>query len=58
MGKVRRFLEAAESTEQKLERLTQIVEERPAVQKTRLTVKSGGRLFLVDSQDLPKLKIM
>lgn len=52
MEKVRRLLEAAESTEQKLERLAQIVEERPPTQKTRLTVKSSGRLFLVDSQDV------
>jgi two-component system, LytTR family, response regulator len=50
--KVRGLLEAATATSEKLDRLVHMVEERPAAQKTRLTVKSGGRLFLVDSEDV------
>lgn len=52
ISKIRRILETADSTHEKLDRLVQMVEERPAVQKTRLTVKSGGRMFLVDSDDV------
>jgi two-component system, LytTR family, response regulator len=50
--KIRRVLETADTTHEKLDRLVQMVEERPTVQKTRLTVKSGGRMFLVDSDDV------
>jgi two-component system response regulator LytT len=50
--KIRRVLETVGTTHEKLDRLVQMVEERPAVQKTRLTVKSGGRMFLVDSDDV------
>lgn len=52
IGKIRRVLETAASTDEKLDRLVQAMEERPAAQKTKLTVKSGGRLFLVDSDDV------
>lgn len=52
ISKIRRILETADSTHEKLDRLVQMVEERPALQKTRLTVKSGGRMFLVDSDDV------
>ncbi len=52
IAKVRRMVESAESTNQKLERLVQIVEDRPASQKNKLLVKSAGRLFLVDSDDI------
>lgn len=50
--KVRRVLETAESTPQKLDRLVQMVEERPVPQKNKLLVKSGGRLVLVDSDEV------
>lgn len=52
IGKIRRVLETAGSTHEKLDRLVQMMEESPAAQKTKLMVKSGGRLFLVDSDDL------
>lgn len=52
IGKVRRMIESAESTREKLDRLVQMVEERPVAQKNKLLVKSGGRLFLVDSDDI------
>jgi two-component system, LytTR family, response regulator len=52
VAKVRRVLEAAEAASEKLERLVQMVEDRPAFQKTKLMVKSAGRLFLVDSDDV------
>jgi two-component system LytT family response regulator/two-component system response regulator LytT len=52
IAKVRRMLETAESTHEKLDRLVQMIEERPAAQKGRVVVKSGGRLFLVDADDI------
>ncbi len=52
IAKVRKILEAAERANERLERLVQMVEDRPAMQKTKLMVKSGGRLFLVDSDDV------
>lgn len=52
LSKVRRMLESAESTHDKLDRLVQMMEQRPAAQKNKLVVKSGGRLFLVDSDDV------
>jgi two-component system response regulator LytT len=50
--RVRRMLEAAESANDKLDRLVQMIEERPVAQKGKLVVKSGGRLFLVDAEDI------
>jgi two-component system LytT family response regulator/two-component system response regulator LytT len=52
IGKVRRMMETAESTHQKLDKLVQMVEERPMPQKSKLMVRSAGRLFLVDSEDV------
>jgi two-component system LytT family response regulator/two-component system response regulator LytT len=52
IGKVRRMIETAASTHEKLDRLVQMVEERPVPQRTKLVVKSGGRLVLVDSDDI------
>jgi two-component system LytT family response regulator/two-component system response regulator LytT len=52
LSKVRRMLETTESTHDKLDRLVQMMEQRPAAQKNKLVVKSGGRLFLVDSDDI------
>jgi two-component system LytT family response regulator/two-component system response regulator LytT len=52
MGKVRRMLEAAEPTQEKLDRLVQMVIERPEAQRGKLLLKSGGRLYLVDSSDV------
>lgn len=50
--RVRRMIEAAESAHEKLDRLTQMMEDRPVAQKSKLVVRSGGRLFLVDSDDI------
>lgn len=52
IAKVRRMVESAEPASEKLDRLVQMFEERPAAQKNKLLVKSGGRLFLVDSEDV------
>ncbi len=52
IGKTSRILSTAEATREKLDRLVQMIEERPAPQKAKLMVKSGGRLFLVDSDDV------
>lgn len=52
IGRVKRMIEAGEATHQKLDKLVQMVQERPSPQKSRLTVKSAGRLFLVDSDDI------
>jgi two-component system LytT family response regulator/two-component system response regulator LytT len=50
--KVRRLLESLDTTAQKLDRLVQMVEQRPGSQKGKLVVKSGNRLLLVDSDDV------
>lgn len=52
ISKVRRMIETAESTHEKLDKLVQMLGERPAAQKTKLMVRSAGRLFLVDSEDV------
>jgi two-component system LytT family response regulator/two-component system response regulator LytT len=52
VAKVRRELESSEPAAQKLDRLLQLVEERPLPQKTKLLVKTGGRLVLVNSDDI------
>jgi len=52
IAKVRRLIEAAESTQEKLDRLAKLFEERPVPQKSKLVVRSGGRLSLVDSDDV------
>jgi two-component system, LytTR family, response regulator len=52
LARVRRMTEAAESAEQKLDRLVDMLERRPPLQKSKLVVKSGGRLYLLDSDDV------
>jgi two-component system, LytTR family, response regulator LytT len=52
IGKVRRVMEAKESTQQKLDRLMKLFEERPVPQKSKLVVRSAGRLSLVDSDEV------
>jgi len=37
---------------EKRDRLVRVVEERPVPQRNKLVVKSGGRLFLVDAEDI------
>jgi two-component system LytT family response regulator/two-component system response regulator LytT len=50
--RVRRMLETSDATSQKLDRLVQMLEQRPVPQKGKLVVKSGNRLFLVDSDEI------
>jgi two-component system LytT family response regulator/two-component system response regulator LytT len=50
--RVRRLLETTNATSQKLDRLVQMVEQRPVIQKGKLVVKSANRLFLVDSDEV------
>lgn len=52
IARVRRLLETPEPASQKLDRLVQMIEERPAAPKGKLVVKSANRLFLVDSDDI------
>lgn len=50
--RVRRLLDTSDVTSQKLDRLVQMVEQRPIPQKGKLVIKSANRLFLVDSDDV------
>jgi two-component system, LytTR family, response regulator LytT len=50
--RVRRMLETSDTTSQKLDRLVQMVEQRPVVQKGKLVVRSANRMFLVDSDEV------
>ncbi len=53
IAKVRKMVVTDETTGGKLDRLVHMLEKNdPARQKTKLIVKSGGRLHLVDSDDL------
>jgi two-component system LytT family response regulator/two-component system response regulator LytT len=51
--RVRRMLETSDTTSQKLDRLVQMVEQRPVVaQNCKLVVRSANRNFLVDSDEV------
>jgi two-component system LytT family response regulator/two-component system response regulator LytT len=52
LQRVSGMLEASEAAFQKLDRLVHMIEERPAVQSSKLVVKSGNRMVLVDSSDI------
>jgi two-component system LytT family response regulator/two-component system response regulator LytT len=52
IARVRRLLETTEPASQKLDRLVQMIEERPTTPRGKLVVKSANRLFLVDSDDI------
>jgi two-component system response regulator LytT len=52
LQRVRGMVEASESAFQKLDRLVHMIGERPAAQSSRLVVKSGNRMVLVDSSDI------
>jgi two-component system, LytTR family, response regulator len=52
LARVRKSTESADATHEKLDHLAQILERRPAAQKNKLVVKSGGRLYLLDSDDV------
>jgi two-component system LytT family response regulator/two-component system response regulator LytT len=46
------MVEASEAAFQKLDRLVQMIEERPGAQSSKLVVKSGNRMVLVDASDI------
>ena len=50
--RVRRMLETSGSTGQKLDRLVQMIEERPSPNRGMVVVKSGPHLFLVDASEI------
>jgi len=51
--RVRRMLETSDTTSQKLDRLVQMVEQRPvAAPKGKLVVRSANRMYLVDSDEV------
>jgi two-component system response regulator LytT len=52
LQRVRGMVEASESAFQKLDRLVHMIEERPAPASSKLVVKSGNRMVLVDSSDI------
>jgi two-component system, LytTR family, response regulator len=52
LQRVRGMLEASEAAFQKLDRLVHMIEYRTAVQSSKLVVKSGNRMVLVDSSDI------
>ena len=52
IAKAKRMIESGESMQQKLDKLVQMVTERPAGPKTKLPIKSAGHLFLVNSDDI------
>lgn len=52
LQRVRRVLDVSDDTNQKLDLLVQMVEQGPVAQKGKLVVRSGNRLFLVDSDEV------
>lgn len=51
LARVRRTTESADAT-QKLDKVVEMLERRPVPQKNKLVVKAGGRLYLLDSDDV------
>jgi two-component system, LytTR family, response regulator LytT len=51
LARVRRATESADAT-QKLDKVVEMLERRPVPQKNKLVVKAGGRLYLLDSDDV------
>ncbi|MCL5669863.1 MAG: LytTR family DNA-binding domain-containing protein [Acidobacteria bacterium] len=52
LQRVRGMVETSNAAFQKLDRLVHMIEERPAAQASKLVVKSGNRMVLVDSSDI------
>lgn len=52
LGRVRRLTETTDATQEKIDRLVEMFERRPLPQKNKLVVKAGGRLYLLDSDDM------
>ncbi len=51
LGRVRHATETADATH-KLDKVVEMLERRPVPQKNKLVVKAGGRLYLLDSDDV------
>jgi two-component system LytT family response regulator/two-component system response regulator LytT len=52
IARLRGMIETTASARDKLDRLVQMMQERPVAQKNKLVVKSQGRLFLVDAEEI------
>jgi len=52
LERVRKMTEKADPTDQKIDRLVEMLERRPLPQKNKLVVKAGGRLYLLDSDEI------
>lgn len=52
VAKARQMVDASVSAQEKLDRLVEMVGKAPAAPRSKLLVKSGGRLFLVDSEEI------
>ena len=50
--RVRRLVDTSDPASQKLDLLVQMMEERPADRTGKVVIKSGNRLFLVDSDEI------
>lgn len=51
LARVRRATETSDAT-QKLDKVVEMLERRPVPQRNKLVVKAGGRLYLLDSDDV------
>ncbi len=52
IAKARQMTAPTDSAREKLDRLVEMVGKAPAAPRSKLLVKSGGRLFLVDSEEI------
>jgi two-component system response regulator LytT len=52
LARVRKMTEKSAATDQKIDRLVEMLERRPLPQKNKLVVKAGGRLYLLDSDEV------
>ena len=52
IAKLRHMVETAAPTHEKLDRLVQMIEDRPGAQKNKLVVRSQGRMFLVNAEEV------
>jgi len=52
LSRARKMIEGTGPTDQKIDRLVEMLERRPLPQKNKLVVKAGGRLYLLDSDEI------
>lgn len=52
LARARKMIEGTGPTDQKIDRLVEMLERRPLPQKNKLVVKAGGRLYLLDSDEI------